>query len=147
MLDKRKSFSPKRSLSSAPVQADLARWAAQVRYGGNPEHERNPGDFGLTPPSAPRADKTLCDLAGILQRANALALLREGIRRGLVSEQVRGNYPQNVWAVTEDEIPLEAQLENRANGTYHGYPMSAEDPFREKVIAKWRAANERQNAH
>jgi hypothetical protein len=112
MFAKRKSFNPKRSISSAPVQAELARLAAEVRYGGNPEHKRNPGDFGLTPPFSPRADKTLCDPAGILRRADALDLLREGIRRGLVSEQTRNGYPQNVWAVTADAIPLEAQLEN-----------------------------------
>ena len=142
MFGKRKSFNPKRSISSAPLRADLTRLAAQVRYGGNPEHKRNPGEFALTPPSSPRADKTLCDLAGILRRADALELLQEGIRRGLVSDQARNGYPQNVWAVTEDEVPLEAQLENPANGTYHGYPMPAEDPFREKVFAKWRTADE-----
>lgn len=141
MFAKRQSFNPKRSISSAPAQADLTRLAAEVRYGGNPEHKRNPGEFGLTPPSSPRADKTLCDLAGILRRADALELLREGIRRGLVSKQARNGYPQNVWAVTEDAVPLEAQLENPANGTYHGYPMPVADPFREKVIAKWRPAN------
>jgi hypothetical protein len=147
MFAKRKSFNRKRSISNAPVQTDLARLAAEVRYGGNSEHKRNPGDFGLTPPSSPRADKTLCDLAGILRRADALNLLLEGIRRGLVSEQTRNGYPQNVWAVTADGVPLEAQLENPADGTYHGYPMPVEDPFREKVIAKWRPVNERQNAH
>ena len=94
------------------------------------------------PPSSPRADKTLCDLAGILRRVDALELLREGVRQGLVSEQTRNGYPQNVWAVTEDGVPLEAQLENPANGTYHGYPMPAVDPFREKVTAKWRPVNE-----
>jgi hypothetical protein len=142
MFAKRKSFNRKRSISSAPVQADLTRWAAEVRYGGNPEHKRNPGDFGLIPPSSPRPDKTLCDRAGILRRADALDLLREGIRHGLVSAQTRNGYPQNIWAVTQERVPLEAQLENPANGTYHGYPMPTEDPFREKVIAKWRPANE-----
>ena len=40
-------------------------------YEGSPYHKRNPGDFGLTPPAAPRPDKTLCDEAGITSRSVA----------------------------------------------------------------------------
>ena len=39
----------------------LAKLASEAKYGGNPEHKRNPGDFGLTPPSGPRPGKSLCD--------------------------------------------------------------------------------------
>lgn len=139
MFTKRKSFNPKRSIAVDPDPAELARLLEEVSYGGNSEHKSDPGDFGLTPPSNPRPDKTLCDLAGIFSRAQAVELLREGIRRGLVSDQIRHGYPQNVWAVTDEGIALEAQLENPGNGTYHGYPIPDADPFREKVIAKWTA--------
>jgi hypothetical protein len=124
------------------AKADLERLAGVVHYTGNGEHKRNPGDFGLPPPLGPRPGKTLCDGTNILQRKVAVKLLREGIRRGLVSEQVRGKYPQNVWAVTETGIALEAQLDNRETGSYHGYPMLDDDAFREKVIAKWQAHRE-----
>lgn len=50
--------------------------ASVVQYGGNPEHKRNPGDFGLTPPACPRPDKTLCDTVEVFQRGDALGLLR-----------------------------------------------------------------------
>ncbi|HSQ08918.1 MAG TPA: hypothetical protein VLM84_14675, partial [Chromatiaceae bacterium] len=76
----------------------------------------NPGDFGLTPPSCPRADKSLCDVARIFRRKDALVLLRAGIGRGQ---------------------PVEAQLENQAQGTYHGYPMPESDPFRNVVLEQW----------
>lgn len=109
----------------------------RVDYGGNPEHKRSPGDFGLTPPSQPRPDKSLCDEAGIRSRAVAVDLLRAGIERGLISEQTPGGFPQNVWAVTDDGIPLEAQLENRELGTYHGYPIPAGDPFGREVLLQW----------
>ena len=41
--------------------ADLRHWpplrleqlGQRLNYGGNPEHKRNPGDFGLTPPAVP----------------------------------------------------------------------------------------------
>ena len=136
----RKSFNPKRRFADAPRQADLERLAGAVRYGGNPEHKRHPGNFGLTPPAAPRLDKTLCDEAGNFDPGLALELLRAGIRHGLVSR--RGDeYPQNIWAVSDEGVPLEAQLENRGNGTYHGYPMPKNDPFREIVLEKWKAAH------
>ena len=142
MFAKRKSYNPKHSFAAVPQPSEVDRWVNSVNYGGNPEHKRNPGDYGLTPPSSPRPDKTLCDLAGIFKREQAIRLLQEGIRRGLVSQQNRSGYPQNVWAVTEDDIALEAQLENAGNGTYHGYPLPEDDPFREKVIEKWKAHHE-----
>ena len=126
-------------MACSPIPSELDRWQHDVRYGGNPEHKKNPGDFGLTPPVSPRPDKTLCDPAGISSRAEAVALLREGIRRGLVSEKLKGVYPQNVWAVDAAGIAFEAQLENQGSGTYHGYPMPNNDSFREKVIAAWNA--------
>lgn len=64
MLQRRK-FNPKRQL--VPMEALhsrlplLSERILDVRYSGNPEHKRNPGDYGLDPPSAPRPGKTLCD--------------------------------------------------------------------------------------
>lgn len=58
-----------------------------LRYSGNPEHKRNPGDFGLTPPSGPRPGKTLCDQVEIYSRAEALALLKAGVRRGISAQE------------------------------------------------------------
>ena len=137
MFAKRKSFNPKRRIASAPVQADLDRLAGEVRYGGKPDHKRNPGDFGLTPPSLPRDDKSLCDEIRLFRRAEALRLLRLGVERGMISRWDGTGYPKNIWSMTEDGIPLEAQLENPGNGTYHGYPLEANDDFRESVITNW----------
>ncbi len=137
-MTKRRTFNPKRQIASTIGQKDLERLAVAVRYGGNPEHKRNPGNFGLTPPASPRRDKTLCDGADIFDKGQALRLLQEGIRRGLVSDQQGTSYPQNVWAVSTGGVPLEAQLENAANGTYHGYPMPEADPFRDIVIKRWK---------
>jgi len=74
-------FNPKRKLlSPAEVEvrvAELRALASRARYGGNPEHKKNPGDFGLVPPSDPRQGKSLCDFAKILKRNEAEALLRK----------------------------------------------------------------------
>jgi hypothetical protein len=132
----RESFNPKGALHDAamlsPAQVDY--WAEAARYSGNPEHKRNPGDFGLTPPAAARIGKTLCDKVGIFSRNTALDLLREGLRRGLVSRQQRDGWPQNVWAITPAGEPLEAQLEG--DGVYHGCPMPENDPFRDVVLRR-----------
>ena len=96
-------------------------------------------DFGLTPPSSPRAGKTLCDSADTpISKSEALELLRSGILRGMVSERVVRGWPQNVWAVSATGEPFEAQLENPEQGRYHGYPMPLDDDFRAIVLTEWR---------
>jgi hypothetical protein len=65
----------------------------------------------------------------------AQKLLIEGFRRGLVSVQEREGWPQNVWAVTESGVALEAQLDGK--GTYHGYPMQHSDALREEILRRW----------
>ncbi len=114
-----------------------------VKYGGNPEHKKNPGDFGLTPPSSPRTAKSLCDTVEIFSIRVAIAHIRDGLRKGMVSHQIKGKWPQNIWAVTSDGIPLEAQLENPETGVYHGYPMPESDPFSNEVIKEWKARDEK----
>jgi hypothetical protein len=99
-----------------------------------PNTNRNPGDFGLTPPAAARVSKTLCDKVGIFSRDVALELLRDGFRRRLVSRQQRNGWPQNVWSITPAGEPIEAQLEG--DGVYHGYPMPENDPFRDVVLQR-----------
>lgn len=91
--------------------------AEQIRYGGNPEHKMNPGQFGLTPPSGPRPGKSLCDTVGIFSREDALKHFKLGLCKGLISDRFNGQWPQNIWSVTEDGYPLEAQLENPMTGT------------------------------
>ena len=93
-------FNPKRKLLSpaevAVRVAELEALTSRVRYGGNPEHKKNPGDFGLVPPSDPRQGKSLCDVAKIFKRNEAQELLREGLRKGLVSDRMVGDWPKNV---------------------------------------------------
>ena len=75
--------------------------------------------------------------SGIVSCRDAAELLKLGIRRGMVSEQQRGDWPQNVWAVDADGIVYEAQLSNRERGEYHGYPMKHGDKFAEFVQNEW----------
>ena len=84
-----------------------------------------------------RIRKTLCDSVNIFQKSEAEALLREGVRRGLISRRIVNNFPQNIWVVTENGQPLEGQLENSEKGVYHGYPLPKSDPFYLVVLARW----------
>lgn len=132
-------FNTKRKIqyfSECSVSDDLIK---NAKYGGNPEHKKNPGDFGLTPPSSPRTAKSLCDTVDIFTRKIAISYIKDGLRKGMISAQMKGQWPQNIWAVTSDGIPLEAQLENPESGVYHGYPMPESDPFSHEVIKEWKA--------
>jgi hypothetical protein len=136
-------YNPKRTLrvwrgdtEDEQIKIDLA---ARVRYTGNPQHKRDPGDFGLTPPSSPRQNASLCDEANVRHRAEALSLLRAGIVAGLISKQTREGFPSQIWSVREDGVVFEAELENSGLGQYHGYPMPFGDPFRLVVLARFGA--------
>ena len=133
-------FNPKRKLltpAQAQARADeFEKLANRARYGGNPEHKKNPGDFGLTPPSDPRQGKSLCDAANVFKRDDAERLLQAGLRSGLVSDRMAGEWPKNVWSVTGDGIAMEAQLENPELGSYHGYPMPETDPLSQEVLRR-----------
>jgi len=94
-----------------------------------------------TPPSDPRQGKALCDVAKIFRREEAEKLLRAGLREGLVSDRMVGEWPKNVWSVTDDGYAMEAQLENADLGTYHGYPMPETDPLSLEVIRRWERLN------
>ena len=139
LVAQRRTFNPKLRLFPAEAlqdrQAVLSAQFAKARYGGNAEHKRNPGDFGLEPPLGPRPNKTLCDQVGVCSRHEAFVLLRMGVEHGTFSMQERDGWPQNVWAVTSKGEPLEAQHEG--DGVYHGYPMPESDPFRDKVLERW----------
>lgn len=140
MKKRNNKFNNKRKIleQSDEIILKCEQLSSSVKYGGNPEHKRNPGDFGLTPPSSPRPGKSLCDTIDIYTRKEALKLLKNGLKKGLVSKQFTGEWPQNIWSMTKDGIPLEAQLENSGNGTYHGYPMPESDPLSREVIQQWK---------
>jgi len=136
-LRKRK-HNPKRGISATIAPRSLDLLSGKVIYVGSPFHKRKPGDFGLTPPSQPRPNKTLCDGVQIFKRQLAQELLEKGVRFGLVSVQQRGAFPQNIWAVTPFGIALEGQLDNVERGTYHGYPMVDGDPLAREVLKRWK---------
>ncbi|MGB8842129.1 MAG: hypothetical protein WCC64_13800 [Aliidongia sp.] len=138
-MKRRTGYNPKRQVAAQGSLPDgiLMDMANRVDYGGNPEHKRSAADYGLMPPASPRPGKTLCDARGPFLKAEALKLLKAGVRKGLMSPSTPGAWPQNIWALSESGEPFEAQLENPTMGTYHGYPMPADDSFRAIVTEEW----------
>ena len=92
----------------------------------------------LESPSTPVFNQVISDATGPLLKATAEALLKSGFEKGMVSEQRRSGWPQNVWAVSLASEPFEAQLENPERGVYHGYPMPLDDDFRDVVLEEWK---------
>ena len=141
MARSRRTHNPKRRLRPAPSSDEqfraLGSLAGRTLYGGNPQHKRNPGDFQLMPPSDLRQHKNLCDDAGVFTRSEAARLLREGVRRGLISVYEVKGWPKNVWAVSQNRIAVEAILENETLGTYHGYAMGHGDPLAQEILKRW----------
>jgi len=136
-----RKFNPKRRIQPAPSTDEqrntLSQMANKAIYTGNPAHKRNRGDFGLTPPAGARGDKNLCDGANVFSRKEAQMLLQAGIRRGLVSERVVDGWPQNVWAISNNNVALEAMRESE--GKYHGYSLPIEDPLAQEIRKRWNA--------
>ena len=139
-MRRRSGFNPKRRMAAADAltSAERAGLAARVVYGGNPEHKRSPGDYGLTPPISPRPAKTLCDGDRAILKSEAIGLLQAGLRKGTMSAAPPESWPQNVWAVSDTHQVFEAQLENATQGASHGYPMPEDDDFREIVLKEWK---------
>ncbi len=133
----RRKFNPKRRIAEGVPDHERERLLAGVQYVGSAYHKSNPGDFGLTPPSQPRPDKTLCDVVMIFEHEVALRCLRRGIERGLVSAVPVGGWPKYIWSITDDGHPLEAQCDN--TGCCHGYPLPDADPFADVVRRRWGA--------
>ena len=131
----RGKFNPKRRICKPENLPDLDALAEQVQYEGHPGHKRKSGNFRVG--TGPSGDRTLCDAAGIFDKEEALRLLREGVMRGLISVRTRGNFPQNIWAVSDDGRPLEAQQGSPGQGVYHGYPLLPHDELWDKVMMHW----------
>ena len=125
-------------------EAAIKRLISKVRYGGNHLHKKNPGDFGLQPPSRARAGKALCDTAQVFTLREAMEILRSGIKSRLFSPQMREGWPQNIWPVASREAEtfvFEAQIENSATGTYHGYSLPLNSQMGQAVLLEWRKRN------
>ena len=120
------------------ARGELTRMETMATYRPSPYHKSGLSAAGLQTAPAPRPDKTICDGPTSGSGRNAAELLKSGFRRGMVGEQRRGDWPQNVWAVDEEGVVYEGQLGNLETGEYHGYPMKQDDSFASFIRDEWK---------
>ena len=134
-MPKRQGNDPKRRIACKGTidPGVLERLANEMRYVGSAHHKRQPADYGFYPPVNPRRNKSVC---GAVRKAQAQALFREGIGRGMVSGFRKNGLPKYVWAVDSNDRAYEAVL--GSGGDYHGYMLGRDDPGRCVVIEEWR---------
>ena len=141
-MPKRRGNNPKRNIALAGRidRETLRRLQAEARYTGSAHHKRRPADYGFNPPVSPRPDKSLCDANRAVPLAEAEALFREGVARGMVSVYSAGGLPKYVWAVDSGGRAYEAKIGGADNREYHGYELGGnETPMKRQVLKAWRA--------
>jgi hypothetical protein len=127
-----------REIRNTPLSNDeRAFLRAHAAYEGSPFHKKEPNNFGLTPPTYPRPDKTLCDEAGITDKAIAFALFARALEVGLVSRAWKDGFPKQIWVVDDGNQVFEVIYGGSTTGRYHGYPVRLRDPLFEQVRAAW----------
>ena len=81
--------------------------------------------------------RSVCDDRRVIEREEARRLLRSGIRLGMVSSYLDGDWPQYVWAVDGAGEVYEAKL-GHDRRRYHGYRVREDDrAMRKWVIDEW----------
>jgi hypothetical protein len=105
-----------------------------VTYVGSALHKRHPADYGFQPPVNPRPWKSLCDAKRVILKAEAEALLRQGVVLGLFSDFPDDGAPKYIWSVDAEGEVYEAKIDS--NG-YHGYRLEKDDDFRPLVLKEW----------
>jgi hypothetical protein len=127
-------------MAAGAVSAEELKGLAQrVTYGGSAYHKTRANDYGLTPPLSPRPHKSPCDDLRPVPKVEAVRLLREGIRRGMVSALAEGGVPKYVWAVDRDGEVYEAKAKAGLETGYHGYRLGEDDSdMRSLIRREWK---------
>ena len=136
---KYQSNNPKRRIAKPGsfTERQLDDLASTARYEGSAHHKTRPADYGFTPAVAPRPSKSVCDDRRVILREEAKQLLRSGIRLGMVSSCLKGDWPKYVWAVDNTGEVYEAKLGHDGR-RYHGYRMKEDDAaMRKSVLDEW----------
>lgn len=139
-MTKRGGNNPKRRIvgQGRIPDVELDALTVRVRYGGSTHHKRNAGDYRFIPPSNPRGSKSLCDDLRVILMREAASLMKNGIKKGMVSEILPDGYPKYIWAVDDHDEPYEAKRGDDGC-TYHGYRLNEanESLMRELVLDEW----------
>ena len=104
-------------------------------YTGDSQHKSKPADYGFHPPANPRPNKSLYDGSRIIKLAEATALFREGIRRGMISTYCVDGLAKYVWAVDAYGHVYEAKL-SKNSLNYQGYELGCNERAMKTIVAR-----------
>ena len=114
-----------------PVSTPWRIWPRVYVMAVTPNTSTIQGDFGLTPPARPRADKSKCDWGRDRRAGGRVApAARRHSARGWSVNSGAGGILKTSGRSRTTATRWKAQLENSGSGAYHGYPMPGTDPFR-----------------
>ena len=125
------------------ASARLRVLSGQVTYRGNPKHKLHPNlkHPGIEPGG--NRSRSVCDKVKSLDlsQKEASALLKEGVRKGLVSATSTKKFPNFIWAVSSRGQPYEAKQSKDKAGEYYGYPLLGDEDqrFLKALKARWSA--------
>jgi hypothetical protein len=140
-VSKRQSNRKDRRIASVETltKAELDRVIETARYVGINIHKLHPGDYGFVPPVNPRPTKGVCDDLRIILMKEAAELMRDGIRRGMVSQFEPDQLPKYIWAIDGDGEVYEAKTKPGQDRDYHGYRLGDNDKWmRAEVRREWK---------
>lgn len=118
------------------TQEQVNHLLKKARYVGSGHHKRYPADYGLERTN-PRPASSLCDLSRAITLHEATSLLRQGIRKKMVSKLQQDGLPKYVWSVSSAGEVFEAKTHPNTAGIYHGYPLEEQDDMRKCVLRTW----------
>ncbi|WP_345879136.1 hypothetical protein [Sphingomonas sp. T9W2] len=111
----------------------------RVRYVGSANHKLRAGDYGFQPSHNPRPSKSPCDAVRAVLRAEASALMMNGIRRGMVSRFADGALPKYIWAIDDAGDVFEAKAKPERETDYHGYRLGDDEfELRAYLVKEWK---------
>lgn len=135
----REGNNKKRRIAAADAYTPEAREAMTraLVYVGSSHHKKYPGNYQFQPPVNPRPTKSICDGLRIILLEEARQLFHDGIKRGMVSVGMEGNFPKYVWSVDAQEEVYESKI-IRGTNQYKGYRLEEEDNKRADVLREWK---------
>lgn len=103
-----------------PPDKDYREIASDVRYRGSDYHKRHK-------PAGRDHRTTFCPPRLNGKQDMLSEWVAEAIRKGAISGNFRGDYPSEIWYMTEDGKVYKGRITNQGLGEYHGFPIPKEE--------------------
>ena len=122
-------------------ESELECMASEVQYHPSEFHKTLEAlqRWNLSSPGRRRGKMACPDTGPVSSRKRVVRLLKEAIRRGMVSRARRDSWPNRVWAIGPDDGVYEAKLTKA--GLYHAFPLRGPSAFVRHLRIEWSERN------